>query len=299
MTSAERSERIGVICVLLEAALWGLFPILGKIGTAAIPPITFIAVSLVVAAISCLVYSAFSGTLHELTERRAYVPLLLVALFIIVVPYTIYFLGIQHTSGVNASVLLLSEIIFMLLFTPFMGEHTTPHKVIGAVGVLIGALCILYRGTFIPNIGDMLIIASTITYPWGNFYARKALRLVSPITVMLVRTVLGSIALVALSFAIEGPWPVTLLREHWLLIVVNGALVIGFTKILWYEGLRRLDVSKATSLTMTFPLFSLIGVVALLHEQISALQFFGMVFMGLGVLFTLRRRAVIPARSGE
>lgn len=293
MTSSERTERIGVIFVLLEAALWGLFPILGKMGTAVIPPITFIAVSIVVGAISCLVYSAATGKLPELKEQRAYVPLVLIALFIIVIPYTIYFLGIQHTSGVNASVLLLSEIIFMLLFTPLMGEHTTVQKVIGAAGVLIGALCILYRGTFIPNAGDMLIIASTITYPWGNFYARKALRLVSPITVMLVRTVLGSIALVGLSLVIEGPWSVMLLRQHWLLILINGALVIGFTKILWYEGLRRLDVSKATSLTMTFPLFSLIGVVILLHEQISALQFVGMAFMGLGVLFTLQRRAVL------
>lgn len=117
----------------------------------------------------------FSRQVQRVEEKNAYYSLILIAFCIVIIPYSLFFIGSSKTSGINSSILLLTEIIFTLIFTPFVGEKTTAFKIVGALGVLIGAALILYNGFFRLNIGDFLIIASTITYPLGNYYSKKHL----------------------------------------------------------------------------------------------------------------------------
>ncbi len=170
----DKQETKGVILSIVSAALWGMFPVVVNRGSRHIPPLTFAAISTLLAAAGSLVYTALKGNLHELKKRETYSSLLMVTLCIVIVPFVLFFVGSSKTSGINTSLLLLSEIIFTLLFTPLIGEKTTVEKLTGASGVLIGALLILYNGTFRLNTGDIMVIASTVTYPIGNFYAKRA-----------------------------------------------------------------------------------------------------------------------------
>jgi len=49
--------------------------------------------------------------------------------------------------------LLLAEIVFTMIFTPFIGEKNTALKMLGAGGVFVGALFIMYQGSFSFNMG--------------------------------------------------------------------------------------------------------------------------------------------------
>ena len=219
----------------------------------------------------------------------------MITICIVIVPYILLFIGASKTSGVNTSVLLLSEIIFTLIFTHFIGEKTTGYKLMGAGGVFIGALFILYNGSFQLNIGDILIIISTITYPIGNFYAKKALNVVSPAIILFTRFLLGGLFILGFALIVEPNVNFgEIISNYWLYILFSGLILLGIGKVIWYEGLKRVDISKAISLTMTFPLFSLLVLVAIFKESVSIYQWIGIIIMMIGVFFSIKRPSVDP-----
>lgn len=291
-------ENQGTILALFSAALWGIFPVVVNQGSHQIPPLFFAAVTTLLAAMSSLAYTAFKRKLPELKNRKAYADLVIIALCIVIIPYTLFFIGAGKTSGVNTSLLLLSEIIFTLVFTHFIGEKTTFEKLLGALGVFCGAGFILYQGSFQLNAGDVLIILSTATYPVGNFYAKRALFRVSPSVILLVRFFLGGLFILILSIFLERPVSIsTVVTQHWSLLLFTGFVLLGAGKIVWYEALDRLDISKAISLAMTFPLFSLIILTSLYKETISRRQAIGIAVMMMGVFFSAKRSSVDPSKT--
>ncbi len=291
-----KQENLGVIFALIAAAEWGVFPVLVNKGTQNIPPLMFAAVTTLLAAVGFLIYTALKVNLHELRNRNSYKSLIMVTLCIVIVPYTLFFVGSSKTSGLNSSLLLLSEIIFTLVFTHFIGEKTTIMKLVGALGVFVGALLILNNGKSQLNVGDLLVILSTATYPVGNFYAKKALNFVSSSTILLVRFLLGGFFILITSLFFEPQSNIFQpIIANWGLILFTGLILLGVGKIIWYEGLKRLDISKAVSLAMSFPLFSLLVLMVFFKETPSLLQWLGIIMMAIGVFFSIKRVSVNSA----
>lgn len=288
-------ENKGVILAIMSAALWGIFPVMVNRGSHKIPPLTFAALSTLLAAAGSFIYTACKGKLYELKKKESYASLLMITLCIVIVPYTLFFIGSSKTSGLNTSLLLLSEIIFTLMFTPLIGEKTTIEKLRGASLVFIGALLILYNGKFHMNTGDLMVAASTATYPIGNYYAKKALHQVSASTILFVRFSLGGLFMLAVAMLAETQSSaVDIIYIDWPTLLFTGLILLGMGKIVWYEALGRLDISKAISLGMTFPLFSVIILIVIFKEAISHYQWIGTVTMLLGVFFSIKRSSVDP-----
>ena len=291
-------ESKGVMLVLLSAVLWGIFPVMVNRGSHRIPPLAFAAISTLLASAGAFAYIAISRKLGELKKKEAYASLLMITLCIVIIPYILFFIGSSKTSGINTSLLLLSEIIFTLIFTHFIGEKTTIEKLIGASGVFLGSALILYHGKFSLNIGDTLVIASTATYPIGNFYAKKALYQVSPATILFVRFSVGGLFILLLSMIFEKTSNMSgIILASWPMLLFTGLILLGVGKIIWYEGLALLDISKAISLGMTFPLFSLILLIGIFKEEISRYQWIGITAMMAGVYFSIRRASVDPGST--
>ncbi len=291
----QQQEKIGTFLLLASAAMWGIFPVLVNKGAQNVPPIHFAALTTLLAAVGAFFYAFATGKISELRNKEAYASLLMITLCIVVVPYILFFFGASKTSGLNTSMLLLTEIIFTLIFTHFIGEKTTFEKLLGSLAILFGAAVLLYRGRWEFNIGDLLIIASVALYPIGNFYAKKALHFVSPAIILFVRFLLGGIFIFAFS-ALAEPRADTaeIIRNNWPLIAFIGFILLGAGKIIYYEGLKRLDISKAISLAMTFPLFSLLILVGIFKEKLIAIQWAGILIMAIGIYFSVKRASVDP-----
>ncbi len=293
---SKKQEKIGVAFVLSSAAMWGIFPILVNRGTQHIHPIMFAAFTTLLAACGSFIYALFRGELHELTKKESYSSLIMITLCIVIIPYILFFTGSRMTNGLNSSMLLMSEIIFTLIVTSIIGEKTTIEKLIGALGILIGAGFMLYKGSFSLNIGDLLIIVSTITYPIGNFYTKKAMNVVSPSIILFVRFALGGAVIFILALFISPVANLSnVIENNWGLILFTGLILLGIGKVAWYEGLRRLDISKAISLGMTFPFFSLLILICYFKETPSFNQCMGTLIMLAGTYFSAKRHSVDPS----
>ena len=64
-----------------------------------------------------------------------------------------------------------------------------------------------------------------------------------------------------------------IIAENYSFILVNGLLVYGLSKVLWYEGIKRIDISKATVISVGgYPAISLILAFLFLKETLAPLQ---------------------------
>lgn len=287
-----RLERIGIVSVLASAVAWGLFPVLIHLGVQSISPLALLISTYVVAFAGAIVYGLYVGSLSELRQVKYYGRLILIAVLIIIIPSTLFYLGARHSSGVNTSMLTLTEIVFTVLFAKFFGEQLTLNKIIGAAGVLVGAILLSYQpgGSFLW--GDLLIALSTITYPAGNYMQKKILNHISPASLLVGRIGLSIPVLWFMYFIFDQQpthW-LGVMQQHWLLISVIGLITMCAAKIFWFYSLKYLEVTKAISLVMTFPLFSLLFLWLLgSKESISYQQFWGIITMVVGVYFAIRR----------
>lgn len=292
------SESIGVITGLIAAALWGLWPVLTHRASQSLPPIFFLSIVTGIATTVAFGYAAASGKLPEFKKRQAYASILMVTLCVIVIPPTLLAIGSTKTSGLNTSMLMLVEIIYTAIFTHFIGERTTLLKLLGVGCIFFGAAFLVYKGNFSINSGDLIILLSPLTYPVGNFYSKKALNHVSTATILTARLFFGTFFLFALSRIFEPHVPLSALTaENWLIIGIVGLVVLGIGRIIAYESLNRLDISKFLAIAMTFPLFSVLVLTLVFQEPLSVRQSIGITIMMAGVYFSIKRPSVDPART--
>ncbi len=289
-------EKTGVTLILIGTATYGLFPIFVKLGSSQTQPITFMALSTLLAAICSFFYLALRKEFGFLKNRQAWPLIIYVTIFVVIIPYTLFCLGAARTSNLNTSMLLLAEIVFTLIFTHFIGEKTTLLKIAGSGAIFIGALFLLYKGKIYLNIGDILVILSTITYPIGNFFAKKALNIITPSAILFSRFLLGGLFMLLIATILEPTAGIkSTLETSWTSIILVGLISLAAGKIFYYEALKRLDISKTISLGMTFPLFSLLVIVLFFKESINLYQGIGVAIMMLGVYLSVKRPSVDPS----
>jgi drug/metabolite transporter (DMT)-like permease len=288
LNKSKNKESSGTMIILIVAVFWGMFPILVNKGSQHFQPIFFGASSIIVGGITALILSLLKKDIKNIFNRKAFPWAMGVALFTSTLSYGIMFIGSKLTSGINTSALMLSEIIFTILITPFFGEKTTLNKILGGVLVLVGALIILFKGGDL-NFGDFLVIICTVFLPFGNYFGKKALEHISPENLLALRYLFSGIFLLLMSFIFEDSSKMLpSLASFWPYVAVNGILFLGLVNSLWYKGLKKLPISKAVFLLMTYPIFSLIFLVVFYKEIPNLFQVIGVFIIVSGAYFSAK-----------
>lgn len=296
---SKSEERIGEGMVLLQAMVYGFFPVIISFAGGLIPPIFFAAVSILLASVVLFIYLLLSKNLSQLANKKAFFYTLGVTFFTVILGFGFIMTGASLTSGVNTSILLLSEIFFTFLICGiFYGEEMPLSKILAAILIIIGTVVIMYNGDFSFNRGDILIIIGTFFFPIGNRFAKKAMALVNPATILFVRSVIGGVLLLLLSFFWENTyysWQ-TLISENMSIILINGLIMFSLTKILWYEGMKRMDISKSITIGMVYSAFGFIYSMIFLKEIPSIYQLLGffVVMSGLYIITRTRQKKIPP-----
>lgn len=297
------SERIGELMVSGETILYALFPILIAHTTKIMPPILFAGLSTLTAAVALFIYMVLKKEIKKIKNVKTIKYALGVAIFIIIIPATLIFLGSSKTSGINTSILLQSEILFTFMICGiFANETITSRKIIGAVFMVAGALFILFNGTLAINSGDLLIIAGTLFYPIGNIIAKKALTFSTPSVILFIRSLLGGIILLLISSQFEK-WNIPIgqiISNNYLFILANGVLIYAASKVLWYESIKRIDISKAVLISIgAYPAASLFFAFIFLKEIPTAFQAIGLIIILFGIFCVVEIKTTNVAISDD
>jgi len=283
-------QRIGEICILGEAFLWGLFPVLIVVSQATLSPLVTLSLSSLLAACFFGIVLTSKKKWHELQKKETFVDMLLSAGILGIGLYLCYFIGLQYTSPGNASIIALAEIFFSyLFFHVWKKEALIRSHITGAILIVLGVLILFIPSFHTFQLGDVLILIAAMIAPFGNFFQRRARTTVSSETILFVRSLVSGIFVLMLAWLTHASFSYSAIQNASLILLINGVVILGFSKMLWIEGIHRISVMKANALNSTVPLITLLFSWVLLHKQTTIYQMLSFIPVFFGIRFLSKK----------
>jgi len=283
-------ERTGELFIFSEAFLWAFYPIVSSVLVHTFSPIFALAVSTLAAGIFFGSVVLIQKKWHELFIREAWKYLIPMILLLGIFFYGLLFFSLQYTTPGNVSIISLMEVFFTMLF---LGAVTGIEKlsrvtVIGGTLMVIGAFFVIFPGSITPNPGDVLVFVAMIIPPFGNLLTKKVRKYMSSATLMFARSIIAGLFFLSLAW-ILGDIPETMISWKLIgLILLNGSIFLGFSKILWIEGIHRIQISKAISLASITPAVTLLFAYVILKQPPTVFQLLGLVPIIIGIWLLTR-----------
>lgn len=204
--------------------------------------------------------------------------------------------GLQWTTASNTGWIIGITPVFMVIMgLVFFKEKITSTQTIGIVISFIGLLFLVSKGDFtsldfIENKGDLLIIASSITWSAYSLANKKATLTLSPVLTTFYLFVI--VALIIAPFTISQQNisdVVNLSANGWGSILFLGILCSGVAYTLWAQALSEMDASRVGAFLYLEPFVTFFGSWLLLDEQITFIMLLsGLIIIG-GVVLVNRK----------
>lgn len=285
---ASTRERTGMILVLLNAFVWGLFPVLAADLTSRTDPIFTAGVSAIASGAPFMIFLMATGRVKGLLHPKVRLRLATVAIAGTVFSSLCFFLGAAASTGLNAALLLQVEPLYSLVLAAlFLKERVTLPQLLATFLLLIGAIAVMWQDGFAFHQADLLILAAPFWYQVGHLIAKKLYTDVEhPYCIPAVRMVLGGSILLAIAL-IRKPELTSLLWDLSVMgpILLFGLVIMGLEKLLWYEALHRIDLAKATALLVPSVAVGVLGAWAILGQTPRESQWVGFGFMSVGLVW--------------
>jgi drug/metabolite transporter (DMT)-like permease len=277
-------QRKGELIILSQTFIWGAFPIVTILSYARLSSWSTLAWSMFFAGLFFAGIMTYRKTWHELRNPVLWQYVLMAVLFISILYYGLYFTGLTKTTAGNAGIIALFEIFTSYVFFHLIRKDHIPFEhIVGALLMIAGAAIVLSPNFSQFNAGDMLVLAATFFAPVGNFFTQKARKIASSESIMFLRCALTVPAVILLSYALSNPVSFADARSALGFLLLNGIIIFGASKLMWVEGIHRISVTKALSLSSIAPLFTLLFAWIFLRQSPTGWQLISLAPMILGV----------------
>ncbi len=255
-----------------------------------IRPFGFIFIRVIVTAI---VFFILAGVYtREKVDKSDLLRLFMCAVFGVATNQLLFFKGLDLTTPINASLMMTTNPIMVLLAASFLiREKITLRKIAGVVIGIAGALLLLLWGktfsfTSDSAIGDMLILINSLSFGVFLIIVRKMMLKYQTITVMKWVFLFGTILVTPFGWHefTEIEWP-RFDTAQWL---ATAYVVIATTSIAYMLNtfaLKNLSPSSVSAYIYLQPLFATIIAIILGKDQLNALHLASAALIFTGVYF--------------
>lgn len=284
--------------MVLVAALWGGFFVVGKLAVHdAAPLVTGTWRFLVAAPFFVMLLLAVRKQERRPTLRDLPVLLGLAATGIFAYNW-LAFEGMRLASAADGAMIspTLNPILTMMLAGWLFGETITRWRVLGIAVAILGELLVFQEALMGMHAhperlwGDLYYLASAFCWSAFTLLGRVAARRMGPVTITAWSSLLGA----AMLLAATGPQVLNVPTgdaglRFWLAtaFMALGGTVLAM--VLWNRGIARLGAVKAASFTYLVPVFALVMSVLFLHERPGLAQVIGAGLVLLGVSIANRK----------
>ncbi|HRX15433.1 MAG TPA: DMT family transporter [Spirochaetota bacterium] len=285
-------ETIGEVFNLGAMLLWGMMPVLVRSSSGIVPPLFFSGSSIFLAGLVCFFVLMVQKKIGEIFCAAAFRDMMMSTLIISVLFYGVLFFAGQKTSAGNIAIIGQSEVVWTFMFFTLLGfEKLTLKKTLGAAVVVCGVLMIViksFSGDFV--VWDFVLLLVFAITPLGNYFQKRALKRVSSITQLCFRSLVGgSLSLIASLIFERGHFTEASAVPIVVLVLLNGILALGLSKIMFLESLKRLEVSKTIAMGAAAPAVTMTAAYFILNEKPDILQLLGLALVVLGILVMINK----------
>lgn len=293
MSNKLQAAVLATLCILL----WGLIPVVAKLGQQGLSSIQFLFWSSLISLLVMAAISLFSGKWRQLKtlKLKDSAKIFLNGLLGTWLYYFLLYQGYSLADGVEVLVVQYTWPVTICVLAVFIlkepwHRYTTLAVVLGFSSVVL----VLSKGDFLS-----LQISEPLAIFWV-FVGASCFALFSvlskffhyePITLTTLYFAVASM-MSGLQMFLTGSWQWPA-QQAWFAILLNGALVNGISYLLWIWAIKKADMSFATTFTFATPLISLLYLVLFFEETLLPIYALAFLFATAAGYFANKQRTKV------
>ncbi|HZG59072.1 MAG TPA: DMT family transporter [Anoxybacillus sp.] len=281
------STYIALVSVMV---IWGMNVVAVKILVNSFAPITMTALRIFTASLVVFLVLLATNRIRKLTKKEMGT-IFVAGLFNVVGHHFFLAAGLTKTTASNAGIILgLSPLVTALLALLFLGDRFRLSKFIGIIFGFTGVIFIVtHSSTKISTVslGDLFIFLSVLAQAISFIFIKKLATTLDARLLTGWMLLFGSVVLFLVSLFVEphGLWG---LKEGkvttWLIFLASAVLATGVGHMIYNRAIHRLGAAESAIFINLAPFFSLVASSLFLGETIHFVQWFGFLFIVVGVM---------------
>ncbi len=278
---------IGELLAILSALIWALSSVFYKIGLKDMKPTTINTIRPLVALCFLTVVLLLSGDAEQILDlslkELSYI--LLATLFGLVIGDLLYLFSLKAIGIARAYPVSNTYPIFTLVLAPLFLEETISAKLIVGAVMIVAAIFLLSEKRFDLEIRKGIFLAVGASFFWATSMTimKVAMSSISPLVFSTLRMAIFASFLLFYTVKYEKI-EFFHITKSWGIVALGGIFDLGIGILLFLTALKHIDVSKASPLNGTAPIFAVMFALLLTNEKITVRILLGVVLSFLGVL---------------
>lgn len=224
----------------------------------------------------------------------------------------LFFMGLKHTSALNASIIVATTpIITMLLAALILKEPINNKQKIGLSLGFIGVLVVITRGSLDIfthlqlRIGDSIILLANICWALYGILNNRYVKNSTPLITTTATMIIGSLFLILFTAITmqQQWWPLLKAQNITTLSLLLYIAIFGsvLAYLFWNYGIEQLGANFTTLFFNFIPIFT--GLITFATgSKISTIELIGAALVIIGVLIAIpeltHKTSVRPAKAG-
>ena len=275
---------IGYLSAIVAALLFGSVSTLAKPILSEIDPIILASIVYLIAGIF---FTPSALRTHSKITTRYYALILISAVAGAAIAPIIFFIGLSQSTAADTSLLANGETVFSILFALLIfRERLRPIGYISVILILTGVFLVTTNldfnsSLFRMNIGNVLVILSTMIWGFDNNICKIIARQIDVSKLIQLKALIGGLLLIGTVFVLGIPFKIQ--SEQLLPIVILAVFGFAISLYLYLHSIKRIGVVKASSLLSLSAVFGLVFATIFLHEIIGVSQIIAITIMIFGI----------------
>jgi drug/metabolite transporter (DMT)-like permease len=207
-----------------------------------------------------------------------------------VIPFSLMAWGQQHIETGLTSILNAGTAVFgVIAAAAFLAdERLTARKAIGVVLGFLGVATAIgleaFRNFDIRSLGQIAVIAGTISYALAGVWARKALSGLSPQVAATGMVTGASLVSLPMAWAMEGPISLDLQPQTWAAIAYYAVVATAIAYLLYYRVLEMAGSGNLLLVTLLVAPVAIVLGAVVLGEALPLRAYVGFGVLACGLL---------------
>jgi drug/metabolite transporter (DMT)-like permease len=261
------------IVFILLGAIWSSSFMWIKIAVQEVGPLTLVAFRALFGLIFGVVVIFFQRAKWPRTFK-AWLPLLIVGLTNVAIPFFLISWGEKSIDSAVASILDATVPLFTILMAHFLlkDDKMTIPKVLGLVIGFVGIVVLMSKDIGASSsslLGQLAVVVASIFYAGSAVYVRKTTEDVPGIVRSAGPLVSASLTMWLATLLFESPVKIPQVGITWVALLFLGVLGSGLAFVLAYYLIHEIGPTRTTLVTYLFPLGGVLLGVLILHEQLT------------------------------
>lgn len=295
-THSKKKELAGVWLILGAAMLWGTTGTTQGVAPAEANPLSVGAARLAVGGLALLAFSLFRGSFRKEGEWSVF--LVGVSAFFVAAYQLCFFSGVAKTGvAVGTMVAIGSAPVFAGILGYFVRKERL-GIVWGLSTLMAVAGCLLLvlpgKGLHADFNGILLAAGAGFSYAGYTVTMKGLLEKCAADAVVALVFSLAAVLLAPFLFLYDASW---IFSSGGLLVALHlGIMTTAVSYWLFAKGLKDVNVGTAATLSLAEPLTATCLGIAVLHERLMVMEYFGMGLLFVGIVLLVAGPAILPGK---